>query len=70
MDIQIEGEFIKLDALLKLAGIAETGGHAKELILDGLVKLNGSTVTQRGKKVRRGDVVTVSIDSEEVLKVS
>ena len=70
MNIEIDGEFIKLDALLKLAGIAETGGHAKEIILDELVKLNGDLVTQRGKKIRRGDVVTVSADPEVVVKVS
>lgn len=57
--VEIKTEFIKLDSLLKFSGIAETGGIAKEIILDGAVKFNGEICTMRGKKVRRGDIVTV-----------
>ena len=53
--IPIETEFIKLEALLKFSGLAETGGHAKELILAGQVTVNGEVCTQRGKKLRKGD---------------
>lgn len=56
--IKIKGEYIKLDQLLKLGEIADSGGHAKILILDGNVKLNGETIIQRGKKIRVGDKVT------------
>ena len=38
--------------------IAETGGHAKELIQDGIIRVNGDVCTARGKKLREGDVVT------------
>ncbi len=55
--IVIRTEFIRLDALLKFEGLAETGGHAKMLIQDGMVKVNGETVTARGKKIKPGDVV-------------
>ena len=48
--IQINTEFIKLDSLLKFAGMVETGGEAKELIQAGQVKLNGEVCTMRGKK--------------------
>lgn len=57
--ILIHSEFIKLDALLKFAGLCETGGEAKELIQGGAVLLNGAVCTQRGKKCRPGDVVAL-----------
>ncbi len=56
-DIKIHTEFIRLDDLLKLAGEVATGGHAKFLIQNGEVKLNGETCTMRGKKLRHGDRV-------------
>lgn len=54
--IKISDEFIRLDTLLKLAGLTETGGQAKFIIQNGEVKLNGEVCTMRGKKVRPGDV--------------
>ena len=55
--IEIKTEYIKLDALLKFAAAVGTGGEAKQVIGDGLVKVNGETCTQRGKKLRAGDRV-------------
>ena len=55
--IGIQTEFIKLDALLKYAAAVGTGGEAKQVIADGMVKVNGETCTQRGKKLRAGDRV-------------
>ena len=55
--VKIPTEFIKLDALLKFAGVTETGGEAKEAIQAGEVKVNGEVCTMRGKKIRPGDVV-------------
>ncbi|HIZ30640.1 MAG TPA: RNA-binding S4 domain-containing protein [Candidatus Fournierella merdipullorum] len=57
--ILIHTEYIKLDSLLKLAGLAETGGEAKLLIQDGQVLVNGEACTMRGKKLRAGDTVTL-----------
>jgi ribosome-associated protein len=62
--ISINGEYIKLDSLLKLAGLVYTGGQAKMEILDGNVKVNGETCLMRGKKIRSGD--TVSFDGAEI----
>ena len=62
--IRINTEFIKLDALLKFAGLCETGGEAKELIQGGAVKVNGEVCTMRGKKCRAGD--TVELDGQTV----
>lgn len=64
MNIKITTEFIKLDQLLKFAGIADNGAFAKEIILDGLVKYNGVVCTMRGKKVYPGDKVLVEIPDE------
>ena len=57
--ILIHTEYIKLDILLKLAGLVETGGEAKLLIQDGQVQVNGEVCTMRGKKLRAGDTVTL-----------
>lgn len=59
-------EFIKLDQLLKFTGAAQTGGHAKELIAAGLVKVNGEVCTLRGKKIRPGDRVELGDKQIEV----
>lgn len=59
MVIKIDTEFIKLDSLLKLSGIAPTGGAAKMFVLDGEVKVNGEIALQRGKKIRKGDKVEI-----------
>ncbi len=57
--ILIHTEFIKLDSLLKLAGLVETGGEAKLLIQNGQVEVNGEVCAMRGKKLRPGDTVTL-----------
>ena len=57
--VKITTEFIKLDSLLKFAGVCETGGEAKEAVQRGDVALNGEVCTMRGKKIRAGDVVVV-----------
>ncbi len=55
--IKIETEFIRLDSLLKLTGMVDTGGQAKILIQNGEVAVNGEICTMRGKKLRPGDRV-------------
>jgi len=55
--IHISTEYIKLDQLLKFANAVEGGGMAKNVILDGLVKVNDEVELQRGKKLREGDIV-------------
>ena len=55
--IKITTEFIRLDALLKLASVVATGGHAKFIIQNGEVEVNGQVCTMRGKKLVRGDKV-------------
>jgi ribosome-associated protein len=57
--ICITTPYIKLGALLKLAGLVETGGVGGAVIADGLIKVNGEICTQRGKKIYPGHTVTV-----------
>lgn len=55
--IKIKDEYIKLGQALKLAGLVDSGVEAKEVILDGYVKVNGEPEFQRGKKLYNGDIV-------------
>ena len=65
-EITITTEFIRLDSFLKLAKLVGSGGQAKMIIQDGLVKVNDEVCTMRGKKLYGGEVVDVD---GEVLKV-
>lgn len=56
-EIKIDSDFIRLDSLLKLCNAVMTGGHAKIVIQEGEVKVNGEICTARGKKIRVGDEV-------------
>lgn len=64
--IKITTEYIKLEQLLKLSSLCQTGGEAKNIILDGLVKVNSEVCLQRGKKLRTGDKVELF---EKILEV-
>lgn len=64
MNIKITTEYIKLDQLLKFAGLVDNGAFAKEIIQDGFVKYNGETCIMRGKKVYPGDSVEIEIPDE------
>ncbi len=58
-EIKITTDFIKLDSFLKLAGVAQTGGQAKMIIADEMVKVNGEIVIQRGKKIKKDDIIDI-----------
>ena len=66
MQVEISTEYIKLDQLLKFSGIAESGSMAKDMIFDGAVAVNGEVCLMRGKKIRQGDAVTVSLDGNDL----
>ncbi|MBQ9355513.1 MAG: RNA-binding S4 domain-containing protein [Clostridia bacterium] len=57
MEVFIKEDYIKLDSALKLSNLVSTGGHAKIIIQNGEVKVNGEVCLQRGKKLRNGDKV-------------
>ncbi|MBQ8014598.1 MAG: RNA-binding S4 domain-containing protein [Clostridia bacterium] len=52
---KIDTDFIRLDSFLKMCDAVQTGGHAKIVIQEGEVRVNGEICTQRGKKLRKGD---------------
>lgn len=56
-NIRIHTDYIKLDDLLKFSGILGSGGQAKAVIKDGLVKVNGEVCLMRGKKLHSGEIV-------------
>jgi ribosome-associated protein len=55
--VKLETEYIKLDQLLKWVGITYSGAEAKSIVIEGKVKVNGNVEIQRGKKIRKGDIV-------------
>ena len=57
LKISIKEDFIRLDSALKLASVVSTGGHAKMVIQNGEVKVNGEICTARGKKIHPGEKV-------------
>lgn len=63
--VTIDTEYIKLDQLLKFVNAVDGGGMAKNVIKDGLVKVNGEVALQRGKKLRNGD--TIEFNGENYL---
>lgn len=56
---ELKEEFIPLIQLLKYTGVAESGAHASELVLEGVVFCNGQSETRKRYKVRKGDIITV-----------
>lgn len=62
--IKLREEYIKLGQALKAAGLVESGVEAKDVIVDGLVEVNGEVDTRRGRKLYAGDVVT--FDGEKI----
>lgn len=57
--IEISTPTIKLDQLLKWAGIADTGGQVRLFIEDGMILLNGTKVHERRKTIHPGDIIEI-----------
>lgn len=68
MDVSVTTEYIKLDSLLKYAGLCSTGGEAKAVIEEGAVSLNGEICRMRGKKIRPGDEIAFAGQTVRVVK--
>ena len=69
-DVEIRGDVIRLGQLLQLAGIADSGGHAKALLAEGGVHVNGEPETRRGRQLHPGDVVAAAGDQVRVATTS
>lgn len=59
-DLEIRDGMIRLGQALKLANLAEDGAHARALVEEGGVRVNGEVETRRGRQLRPGDVVSAS----------
>jgi ribosome-associated protein len=68
-DVDVRGDVIRLGQLLKLAGLADSGGEAKALLAEGVVTVNGEPESRRGRQLHDGDVVAVG-DAEPVRVVA
>ena len=66
--IVLRDEYIKLGQALKAAGLVDSGVEAKDVIVNGLVKVNGAVEVQRGKKLYDGDIVTFDRDEIKIVK--
>lgn len=66
--IKLRDEYIKLGQALKAAGLVENGVDAKFAVQDGLVKVNGQTECQRGKKLYDGDEVLYNGTTIKIIK--
>jgi ribosome-associated protein len=60
LDFPLRGEFITLDALLKVTGLAASGGGAKAMVADGRVQVDGREELRKTCKIRAGQVVAVT----------
>ncbi|WP_313756648.1 RNA-binding S4 domain-containing protein [Tissierella sp.] len=58
-EILIDTDYIKLDQFLKLVGFVQTGGQAKIIIDEGNIIVNDEVAFQRGKKIRKNDIVEI-----------
>jgi Uncharacterized conserved protein len=67
IDVKVESEIIKLDSFLKWSGAVSLGSEAKIRIQNGEVKLNGNIETQRGKKLKKGDVIELEGISYKII---
>ncbi len=65
-EVEITKEPVELYKILKFEGMVNSGGQAKSVIEDGLVKLNGTVETQKRKKIMSGDVISLW---DETIKV-
>jgi ribosome-associated protein len=66
-EIEVRGEVIRLGQLLKLAGLADSGGEAKALLASGSVQVNGEPETRRGRQLHDGDVVAAGDETVRIV---
>lgn len=66
-DVAIAGDMIRLGQLLKLAGLAESGGEARELVQEGAVRVNGEVEMRRGRQLHRGDLVEAGAQAVQIV---
>lgn len=68
-EVIITKEPVELYKILKFEGMASSGGEAKMVIADGLVKVNGSVETRKRKKIVAGDTITFNNEAIRIDKI-
>jgi ribosome-associated protein len=68
MQFRLRGDFIELDNLLKVLKIAEDGARARELILEGMVLVNGEVELRVRKKLKAGDLIKSGSTAIEIVE--
>lgn len=63
----LSGEYIELIKLLKATGLCSTGGEAKSVTVEGLVKVDGNVELRKKRKIRRGQIVEFQNQIVEVI---
>ncbi len=66
-DFPLQGAFIELNVLLKLLGLASSGGAAKVMIAEGAVRVGQQVETRIRRKLRAGDVVQLGEDTIRIV---
>jgi ribosome-associated protein len=66
-EFTLTSEYIELISLLKFLHLAESGGHAKMMVDEGLVKRNGETEYRRRAKLRQGDIIDVGGEKIQII---
>ena len=59
VEFQLDGEYVELNQLLKLAGLCDSGGAGKMIVASGDVKVDGQVELRKTAKIRDGQVVSL-----------
>jgi len=60
IEFELRGEYIELDKLLKATGLADSGGRARMMVVEGMVKVDGQPEARKTAKIRAGQRVEVA----------
>lgn len=67
IDFELNGDFVELNQLLKLAGLCDSGGAGKQLVAGGLVRVDGAVELRKTAKIRAGQTVRIGDAAIRVL---
>ncbi len=67
IEFKLKGEYIALCDLLKIEGIAQSGGQGKQMVAEGIVKVDGEVERRKTAKIRAGQLVECMGESIKVI---
>lgn len=68
IEFELRGEYIELDKLLKATGLADSGGRARMMVVEGMVKVDGQPEARKTAKIRAGQRVEVAGETAIVVR--